>query len=198
MRDRAAWLRGAFGVMVFAGAVAACEDPPPPTQEGAYFVQFTDSTISCNVANHQQLLGSVGESGKPELIKNGASNAEVICTVKQGGSGFIIEADLDGGATVKLQIDNLSDKQITEAEGARGQMQYISPETGGDLYAAPPDTECFFWVDTQFGQYLKPGEAWFSFNCPRVLSGAADCKTNGYIALKNCTGLPTEDDEEEE
>ena len=52
-------------------------------------------------------------------------------------------------------------------------------------------------LDTQFGQYIKPGEAWFSFHCPTVMGGMEDCEVKGYVALKNCTGLPTEDEEEE-
>lgn len=196
MRDRA-WLQGACGLLVFGAAgLAACDDPPPPTQQGGFFVQFTDSGVSCNIANHQQTLGTVGESGKPELIADGASDAGVVCTVKKAGSGFIVEADLEGSATVKLEVSDLSDAAATEPQGVLGQLQYVSPETGGNVYAAPPADQCVFWVDTQFGQYIKPGEAWFSFHCPTVAGGMEECEVKGYVALKNCTGLPTEDDEE--
>jgi hypothetical protein len=194
MRDRA-WLQGACGLLVFAGAVAACEDPPPPTQQGGFFVQFTDSTTSCLVMNHQETLGTVGESGKPELIADGASDAGVVCTVKKAGNGFIVDAELEGAATLSMEIDSLSDTQAKEDQGARGQLRFVSSVTGGDVYAAPPTNECIFWVDTEFGQYIKPGEAWFSFHCPTVMSGMQDCEVEGYVALKNCTGLPTEDDE---
>lgn len=198
MRDWA-WLRGACGLLVFAGAVAACEDPPVPTHQGGFFVQFTDSTPSCNIMNHQRMLGTVGQTGKPELISDGAGDATVVCTVKKAGSGFIVEADLETSSpktVLKLQLDSLSDTQATEADGALGQLQYASPETTANVYAAPPSNQCVFWVDTAQGQYIKPGEAWFSFLCPSVMRGMEDCKVQGFVALKNCTGLPTEEDEE--
>jgi hypothetical protein len=194
-----AWLQGACGLLTFGAAgLAACEDPPVPTHQGGFFVQFTDSTASCLVMNHQRALGSVGETGKPELIADGASDASVVCTVKKAGSGFIVEADLESPSPttiVKIEIDSLSDTQATEADGALGQLQYASDQTTGNIYAAPPTNQCVFWVDTAQGQYLKPGEAWFSFHCLSVMQGMQDCEVEGFVALKNCTGLPTEDDE---
>jgi hypothetical protein len=189
---KAGWLQGAFGLLALSGLVAACEDPPPPTQEGAFFVQFTDSGIDCNVANHQQKLGTVGATDKPELVADGASNTDVVCTVQQAGDNFIVTADLDSAATLQIDIDSISEAQNTQATGAVGQIKYASSETGGNPYSA---TDCVFWVDTEAGQYLTPGGAWISFDCGAVTSGMESCSVSGYFALKNCTGVPTEDDE---
>src|SRR5512139_2176168 len=176
---KAAWLRGAFGLVVLSGVVAACDDPPPPTQEGAFFVQFTDSGIDCNVANHQEKLGTVGATEKPELVADGASNAGVICTVKKAGDNFIIDAELDGAATVQVEV-TLSEAQNTQMNGALGQVKYASSQTGGNPYSTPQDNQCVFWVDTEAGQYLQPGGAWFSFDCPSVISGTEACSVSGF------------------
>ncbi len=187
-----AW-RGPLGVVSVLG-VMACDEPIPPTPAGAFNVQFTDNGIDCNINNHRQSLGAVQDTGKPELIANGASNAEVDCTVKKAGSGYTISADLSGSATVVVELSGLSDAAIDLATAVDGQIQYVSPETGGEPYSSPSDAQCKFWVDTAKGQYLKAGEAWFSFSCPKVQNGNQICGLNeSYVALKNCEGVPVEE-----
>ncbi len=189
MRQRAVWLWGGVCAAFLSLTAVACEDPPPPTQTGAFFVQFTDSGIDCNVANHQEVLGAVGDTGKPELVADGASNSGVVCTVKSAGGGFIISADLDAAATLQIDVPTLADTNTIDAP-ATGQIKYASSQTGGDVYSTPQDAQCTFWIETEKGQYIKPGEAWFAFDCDRVINGPEACSLNGYVALKNCTGLP--------
>ncbi|MBL9024961.1 MAG: hypothetical protein JNL21_22380 [Myxococcales bacterium] len=196
MRQRALWLWGGLGAAFFSVLGLACDDPPPPTQTGAFFVQFTDSGIDCNVNNHQTELGTVGATGKPELVADGTNDAAVVCTVKKSGNGFVVSADLDGAATtLQLDVSSLAESQNTIDAAALGQVKYASSETGGNPYSTPQGQECKFWVDTEQGQYIKAGEAWFSFDCGAVISGSESCSVSGYVALKNCTGLPEAEDE---
>lgn len=193
MRQRRLWLWGGLGFAFVSTTVIACDDPPPPTQTGAFFVQFTDTGIDCNVANHQQTLGSVGETGKPELVADGSNDASVTCTVKSGGGGFVVSTELDGAAVLQIDIGKLSEEN-TAMNPALGQVKYASSETGGNPFSTPQGGECSFWIDTEKGQYIKAGEAWFSFDCATVIKGSESCSVSGYVALKNCTGVPEPED----
>lgn len=195
MRKRALWLWAGLGAAVFSVSGIACDDPVPPTPEGGFFVQFTDTGIDCNINNHQKELGTVGATGKPELVADGANNAEISCTVEKSGGGFRVVADLSGSATtLQIDIDNLAESQNAADNAATGQVKYASSDTGGNPFSTPQGQECTFWVDTEQGQYIEAGGAWFSFNCATVINGQESCGVNGFVALKNCTGLPEADE----
>ena len=132
-------------------------------------------------------------NGEPELVPNAENGAEVACTVESTGGGFKVSATLNDGPFVRVSVPTLSDSNTSDMP-AEGSVEYASDETGGDVYS---NTEpCEFYVDTEAGQFVRAGEAWFTFECPAVQSESSSCGIGvSYVALRNCVGTSTEEEE---
>jgi hypothetical protein len=167
-----------------------CEDPPPPTPAGAFDVTLQDSGQSCGLATHSVALGVVGESGDPDLISNGADSVAVSCTVEAASGGFHVEANLKQTANVQINVPVISADNVADSP-AEGTMNYISAETGGQLYSS--QTPCQFWIVPD-AQFVRAGEAWLTFSCDEIENEGDVCKiAESHVAIRNCVGAVNED-----
>ncbi|NUP06624.1 MAG: hypothetical protein HOW73_11270 [Polyangiaceae bacterium] len=188
-----------LGVAAFAGValvVVGCEETPPPNPEGGFTVNFRDTGADCSIASHDAAMGTVGPSGDPALTANGSGNADVSCTIQNASGGFSVSVQLTEVANVQVTIPSFSNENTVDNK-ADGSMSYASTETGGDVYISPADPKCKFWVDTDAGQFVRAGEAWFTFECASIISEMSDCAMGtSYIAVRNCEGASEEEEEE--
>jgi hypothetical protein len=93
-------------------------------------------------------MGVVGSSGDPELIPNLQGGAEVTCTVEAASGGFRVSAELADAPNLRITIPVLSTENTAD-NPADGSATYASTDTGGDVYASPPETPCKFWLDLE-------------------------------------------------
>lgn len=184
---------GLCGCLGFGLLVAACDEAPPPTPAGAYNVAFSQTGGTCAIASHQNTLGEVGGSGDPTLVTSGSQGSTITCTIESASGGFHVSADLEGSATVSIEIASISDK-ATDTAPVDGTVTYASQQTAGDVFSSQGAAEaCHFWIDGNNGQYVRAGEAYLTFECPTIDSEANVCKlSRSYVAVKNCLGA-TED-----
>jgi hypothetical protein len=186
------------GLIALGLVAAACDDPPPPNPAGAFQINFRDAGAECALASHDAALGVVQSGGDPTLVSNGENGASIACTVEATSGGFRLDLELDDAANVRVSVPVLSDEN-TLASPALGTLTYVSTDTGGDVFSSPADPQCNFYVDTEAGQFVRAGEAWFTVQCPELNSEANVCGlNNSYIAVRNCIGATAEEDGEEE
>lgn len=186
---------GAGFVAVFALSAAGCEDTPPPNPAGAFYLDFRDTGAECGLASHEAEMGVVGSSGDPELIPNLHGGAEVTCTVEAASGGFRVSAELADAPNLRITIPVLSTENTAD-NPADGSATYASTDTGGDVYASPPETPCKFWLDAEDGQSVRAGEAWLSFECDAIDNEGFSCAlSTSYVAVRNCAGASPEEEE---
>lgn len=184
------------GLVTLGLGAAACDDPPPPNPAGAFEINFRDAGADCALASHIAELGVVQANGDPTLVSNGENGAAIKCTVEAASGGFRLDLDLDDLANVRVSVPVLSEEN-TLTNPATGTLTYVSTDTGGDVFSSPADTPCNFFVDTDAGQFVSAGEAWFTVQCGELNSEANVCGlNNSYIAVRNCIGAVAEEDEE--
>jgi len=150
-----------------------------------------DTGPDCPLATHEAELGTVAGTGTPDLVSNGENAAEITCTVQASGSAFTVSATLDEAANVRistvLSADNTADAP------ADGSVTYASTNTGGNVYSTAA-TPCKFWIDTDAKQFVRAGEAWFTFSCDDIENQGHVCGLDdSYVALRNCTGAEPAD-----
>jgi hypothetical protein len=183
---------GTLGLVAFG---IGCEDPPPPTQAGAFAVTLQDSGASCGLMTKTTLLGVVGGTGDPDLISNGADGVKVTCTVEAASGGFHVAANLDDKATVQINVPVLT-ADNAEDSPAEGTVNFVSTDTGGQVYSS--QVPCEFWTVPDDGQFVRAGEAWITFSCAEIENEGDICRlATSYVAVRNCTGAVTEEDGEE-
>lgn len=183
-------------VAFFAGAVAlvGCDDPPLPVAAGAFAVDFRDTGVACDIGSFSTEMGVVESSGNPELVSNGQNNAKAECTI-QGSGTFNVNIVLDDAANLQVKIPEFSPDN-TEDNPADGTLGFASTETAGDVYSEPSDKPCKFWIEPDGGQFVRAGEAWFTFECEAVEGEGSVCGiATSYIAVRNCLGAVDEEEE---
>lgn len=183
-------------VALFAGvaALVGCDDPPLPVAAGAFALDFRDTGADCNIESHTAEMGVVESSGNPELVSNGQNNAQAECKV-EGAGPFNVSITLDDAANLQLKIPEFS-ADNTEDNPADGSVSYASTITGGDVYSEPTATPCKFWINPDDGQFVRAGEAWFSFECEALEGENSTCEVaTSYVAVRNCLGAVDEEEE---
>ncbi len=171
---------------------AACEEAPLPTPAGAVFVDLRDNpSADCNLNTHDVRIGTVGNSGEVTLEK-ASTEVEVTCSVVAAGGGFDINATVDEAPFVEITVKGFSKDNNSEDAAAEGTLSYASSDTGGDIFSS---NACKFWLNSE-DQKVAAGAVWLTFACPAVTSEGNACEiAKSYLAVENCTGAVTEEEE---
>jgi len=178
-------------ILVLATFGLGCEDPVPPTPQGAFLVNFFDSGASCPHKNHQSVMGIISAIDRTTIAVDGVDEANVTCSVKGAESGpFSVEAAMSFEGTELLNISiSKMDSKATEAAPSKGSVGFSSAITG-DFFGS--DQPCDFYIEAAgpsgIGEGVKPGAAWLSFKCPSMVESNNSCAlTESYVLMENCT-----------
>jgi hypothetical protein len=184
---------GFFSASVLALATFAlgCEEPIPPTPQGAFQVNFADTGVDCTHKSHQSEMGIITATDRTQIAVDGVKEAEIECTVSGAALGpFNVSATMrfEGTEVLTVSIPSI-DAKATEATPAPGSAGFKSSVTL-DFYGS--SDPCDFYIapagPTGAGQGVKPGAAWLSFKCPTIVESMNTCGLNeSYILLENCT-----------
>jgi hypothetical protein len=193
-----------FAILAHASVIAltsvgltACDDPVPPTAQGAWSVSFQAQDLmpaQCGVAGHNSIIGSVTDHTKEKLIANGTSEAgptessDLECSVV-GKDKFDVFAKMtqqDRGLSIKI---NGITAAATEMSPAQGTASYSSAMTAVP-YTSPATTPCSFYFIPNTGEGIAPGRIWVAFKCPAVEDSSTGSKCQikqGFAIFENCT-----------
>jgi len=184
---------GFFSASIFVLATFAlgCEEPIPPTPQGAFAVNFTDTGVDCPHKSHQSAMGIITATDRKEIAVDGVKEAEIDCTVSGAALGpFEISALMRFTGTEVLSVTVPSiDAKATEAAPAKGSVSFKSSITGDVFGSSDP---CDFYIEpagpTGAGEGVKPGAAWLSFKCPTMVESMSTCGlSESYVIIENCT-----------
>lgn len=184
---------GFFSCSTFVLATFAlgCDEPVPPTPQGAFLVNFLDTGAECPHKSHQSTLGVINQTDRTTVAIDAVKGAEVACTVSGNTLGpFTIKANLEfeGTETLTVSIDQI-DSKATDAAPAKGTVGFASSVTGGDFFGS--NEPCDFYIEAAgpsgIGEGVKPGSAWLSFKCPSMVQSTDTCSLNeSYVLIENC------------
>jgi hypothetical protein len=179
-------------VLVLATFALGCEEPIPPTPQGAFQVNFLDTGAECPHKSHQSAMGILTEVNRTEIAIDLIKGAEVSCTVSGPDLGpFKVSADMtfDGTEVLTVSIPKI-DSKATEMAPAEGSVGFASAITGGDFFGS--SGPCQFYIEpagpSGVGEGVKPGAAWLSFKCDTLVESNNSCALNeSYILIENCS-----------
>jgi hypothetical protein len=180
--------------LLLAGVTMGCDDPVPPSAQGAVKYSIADSaskTCSFKVSNAG--LGSVDATAHTSIV-NGDNDALVTCRVVQSGNTYNLTA------SIKQNGDSFSvSGDITPGQASSLTVQ-LYPSVSKNIYSSSPDSPCTVSVggaDTSLG--IGPGRIWASFSCPLLVQqGSMDAPScavaqsnsktapGGYFVFENC------------
>jgi hypothetical protein len=185
---------GFFSCSTFVLATFAlgCDEPIPPTPQGAFLVNFFDTGAMCPHKSHQSMMGVLNQTDRTTVAVDGVKTAEVSCSVVGGTLGpFAVEASLtfDGTESLTVSVKNI-DSKATDIAPAQGSVGYSSSVTGGNFFGS--NQPCDFYIEAAgpsgIGEGVKPGSAWLSFKCPSIVESNNTCSLNeSYVLMENCT-----------
>ena len=156
---------GFFSCSIFVLATFAlgCDEPVPPTPQGAFLVNFNDLGANCPHKTHQSMMGVINQINRTTVAVNGVNGAEVLCSVKGKPLGpFSIEANLTFDSTETLTVSvNQIDSKATDVAPAHGSIGFASSETGSNFFGS--NQPCDFYIEAAgpsgIGEGVKPGSA---------------------------------------
>lgn len=194
-------LRRLLGLLVpvfVCGLHLGCEDPIPPSREGAAWINFTQPTQKegmgkqCMIARGEvSVAGQVGD--KTFTAKtDGQEGVEVDCKVT-GSGPFDVSARIQLGANfVQLSASGVSDAaKMTPIDATVGVFTDATQTT----YISTPSHPCKLTVIE-----VAAGRLWAGFRCPLVfpkgnedessvcaiINDSSESVAGGYIYLNNC------------
>lgn len=177
-------------IVVLASLALGCEEPVPPTPQGAFVVNF-QQTPGCPHKSHQSVMGSISATERTTLLVDGIKNADITCTVKGADLGpFSVDASIVFEGTEQLYVNVAKiDSKATEAMPAQGNVAFSSFITGEPFSSNQP---CNFFIapagPSGKGQGVAPGTAWLSFSCPSLVESNNTCAlAESYFIVENCT-----------
>jgi hypothetical protein len=183
--------------LLLSGLTMGCDDPVPPSAQGAVKYSIADSknkTCSFKVTNTG--IGGVDETTHTSVI-NGDNDALVTCQVTQEGNSYNVSA------SIKQNGDSFSvSGTVTPGQTSSLTVQ-VYPSISKNIYSSSPDQPCTATVvGTTPGKSslgVGPGRIWASFSCPLLVQqGSMDApscavaQTNsmtapgGYFVFENC------------
>jgi len=172
----------AFPLVAFA-FLGGCSDPVPPTPQGAFSVQFSDTGMNCSIASHRSEAGLVDASTKEKVLIDGMEGAKVSCSVS-GSGPFDVSAQIvlgSDGITLSIPAINAG---ATVDSPAKGALSFFSDRTAGDAFSS---SSCNFYFKEGTGQGVASGKLWVSFACPEVIESTNTCGiTESHVILENC------------
>jgi hypothetical protein len=172
-------------IVVLGTFALGCDEPLPPTPQGAFLVNFVDPGIDCPHMSHKSVMGTVSQTARTTVAVDGVQGAEVACSVIGPDLGSVkIDATLKIGGTEILTFNVASiDSKATEAMPAKGYVGFSSVTTG-DFFSS--DQPCDFYIEPG-GEAVKPGAAWVSFKCPSMVESTNICAlAESYVLIENC------------
>ncbi|MDI3288307.1 hypothetical protein [Polyangium sp. 15x6] len=172
----------AFPLVAFA-LLGGCSDPVPPTPQGAFNVQFTDTGVDCAIASHRSEAGDITDSKKTAVLIDGVDGANVTCSVS-GAGPFNVSAKITLGSDgINLSIPAIN-VGATEASPASGSFAFWSDRTAGDAFSS---SKCSFYFKEGTGEGVASGKLWVSFVCPEVLESTNKCGiSESHVIFENC------------
>lgn len=177
--------------LVLATFALGCEDPIPPTPQGAFLVNWFDTGAECPHKSDQSKMGALSQIDRTTIMVNGVKGAAITCAVKGASGGpFSVDATMEFDKTelLTISIDQI-DGKATEAAPAKGNVGFASAITGTQSFSSKDP--CDFYIEAAgpsgIGEGVKPGSAWLSFKCPNVVNGMSTCALNeSYVLMENC------------
>lgn len=174
-------------------ASAACSDAVSLASEGAYLVYFKQSASSgrmCNIVSHNSNVGTVDSTVVGLLLKDTVRGAKMECSVSAAGAGVQAVGVLQDAEAryLDFRIGAIT-TAATKMQPVTGNIGYRSPATV-NLFRAPGDPPCKFYLNTKQAGQLATGKIWVDFECPEIHYDGANqgCEiTGGTIAMQNCT-----------
>jgi hypothetical protein len=178
-------------ILVLATFALGCEEPVPPTPQGAFLVNFNDLGTECPHKNHQSVMGVITDVNRTTVAVDGIKGADVTCKVSGADLGpFSVTADMsfEGTEVLSLSINQI-DSKATDVAPAKGSVGFSSAVTGGDFFGS--SEPCDFYIEpagpSGIGEGVKPGSAWLSFKCPAMVESNNTCAlTESYVLIENC------------
>lgn len=177
-------------ILVLATFALGCEEPLPPTPQGAFAVNFSDTGADCTLKSHQSAMGIITATERKQIAVDLVKEAEIDCSVIGTGLGpFQVSATMRFEGTEFLSVSVPSiDAKATEATPAQGSVGFKSFVTAKLFGSSEP---CDFYIEpagpTGVGEGVKPGAAWLSFSCPTIVESMTTCGiAESYILMENC------------
>ncbi|MDI1447021.1 hypothetical protein [Polyangium sp. 6x1] len=172
----------AFPLVAFA-FLGGCSDPVPPTPQGAFNVQFTDTGADCSIASHRSEAGAITDTKKTTVLIDGVEGASVSCSVS-GAGPFNVSAKISLGSDgINLSIPAIN-VGATEMSPAAGSFAFWSDRTAGDAFSS---AKCNFYFKEGTGEGVAGGKLWVSFECPEVVESQSKCGiSESHVILENC------------
>lgn len=172
----------AFPLVAFA-LLGGCSDPVPPTPQGAFNIQFTDTGVDCPIASHRSEVGTISDSKKTAVVIDGVEGATVSCSVS-GAGPFNVSAKIvlgSDGITLSIPAINAGATQMSPAAGS---LSFFSDRTAGDAFSS---SKCNFYFKEGTGEGVAGGKLWVSFVCPEVIESTNKCGlSESHLILENC------------
>jgi len=176
-------------VLTAALFLAGCSDGVGPAAIGAYEVTFGQGqTGACGLGPHSAQVGSITDTDKQDLQKDGENLVEMSCLVTGEGSGFRVAGQIDDNKNNLLVFDipNL-DTGATRDTPSLGSVQYQSADTQ-TVYTSPQDAPCEFFLEGS--ETVQDGAIWVSFRCPTVINSTSTCELGpmfpNVLIMENC------------
>lgn len=177
-------------IIVLATFALGCEEPIPPTPQGAFAVNFSDTGADCTLKSHQSAMGIITATNRTEIAVDGVKEAEVDCSVIGADLGpFKVSATMryEGTEFLNVSIPSI-DAKATEATPAQGSVGFKSSVTAKLFGSSEP---CDFYIEpagpTGVGEGVKPGAAWLSFKCPTIVESMTTCGlAESHVLMENC------------
>lgn len=173
----------ALGSLAF---VTGCSEPVPPTPQGAWSVDFTqtDPTM-CLIAGHNSGVGAVSADARDKVEIDGLDGASITCEVNGAGPFSASGQASQNGRNLSILIASISPTTRKDAP-VKGGVSYASEKTAGEPYSSSGD--CDFWFDEGTNQSVAAGKIWVAFACPLVVNSTDKCGiSQGYAIFENCT-----------
>lgn len=182
----------AAGSVITTALIAfGCSEPAPIIARGAWAVQFVDTGVDCQIANHNVGVGEVSADKRTTLVDDETNDTTVGCTVIDNGGSFYFDAaeSNKAGNVLTIVVSDLP-SGATKDNPATGTVSYRSSNTQAQFSS----TECIFYFKEGTGQSVKAGNIWVTFECPEIAAGIDNvCQIQvGYAAFENCSSKEEE------
>ncbi len=171
--------------LLLSGLTMGCDDPVPPSAQGAVKYSIADSkNKTCSFKVSSTGVGVVDATSHTPVI-DGENDALVSCRVTQSGNTYSVTA------TIKQNGDSFSvSGDITPGQASTLTVQ-VYPSVSKNIYSSDPNTPCTASVDpTNSSLGVGPGRIWASFSCPLLLQQGSMDAPSCAIAQQNSTTSP--------
>ncbi len=170
--------------------LAGCSDGVGPAAIGAYEITFNQGQSgACGLGPHNGQVGSITDTEKQDLKKDGENLVKMSCIVTGSGNSFRVAGEIDDNKAnfLSFEIPNL-DTGATRDNPSFGSVQYQSVTTQGAVYSSTDDQPCEFFLEGS--ETIQPGAAWVSFRCPAVIDSTSTCALGqmfpNVVIMENC------------